>query len=138
MTKEQKETITRLRKDGQGYTAIAITVGLTKDCVKIWCQRHGLGGIAVKKAIPEPDTGICRNCGKPLVQIPGRKPRKFCCDDCRVAWWNSHPEAVRKKAVYSFVCPVCGQAFTAYGNAGRKYCSRSCFVKARFQGGDSE
>ncbi len=90
MTKEQKETITRLRKDGQGYTAIAITVGLTKDCVKIWCQRHGLGGIAVKKAVPEPDTGICRNCGKPLVQIPGRKPRKFCCDDCRVAWWKEY------------------------------------------------
>ena len=49
MTKEQKEIITRLREEGQGYTTIARAAGLTKDCVKIWCQRHGLGGVAVKK-----------------------------------------------------------------------------------------
>ncbi len=136
MTTEQKDTIARLRKDGQGYTAIAKAAGLTKDCVKIWCQRHGLGGIAEKKSIPEPDADFCRNCGKPLVQIPGRKTRKFCCDECRVSWWNSHPEAVTRKAVYSFVCPVCGNGFTAYGNAGRKYCSRPCFLKARFRKGN--
>ena len=136
MTKEQKEIITRLREEGQGYTTIARAAGLTKDCVKIWCQRHGLGGVAVKKAVPEEDHAVCRNCGKPLVQIPGRKPRKFCCDACRVSWWNSHPEAVTRKAVYSFLCPICGNEFTAYGNAGRKYCSRSCFGKARFQGAD--
>ena len=56
MTKEQKEIITRLREEGQGYTTIARAAGLTKDCVKIWCQRHGLGGVAVKKAVPEART----------------------------------------------------------------------------------
>ena len=133
MTKEQRETITRMRDEGAGYSAIAKAAGLSKDCVKIWCQRHGLGGVAVKKAVPEEDHAVCRNCGKPLVQIPGRKPRKFCCDACRVSWWNSHPEAVTRKAVYSFLCPICGNEFTAYGNAGRKYCSRSCYIKDRFE-----
>ncbi len=57
-------------------------------------------------------------------------------DKCRTVWWNSHPEAVNRKAVYSFTCAHCGKPFTAYGNAGRKYCSHACYIADRYKGGD--
>ncbi len=133
MTEKQKQIITRMRAQGAGYTTVAAATGLTKDCVRAWCRRHGMGGFAKKSAATETAPGVCRNCGEKFDIVPGRKPRKFCCDECRVEWWNSHPEMVRRKAVYTFVCPVCGREFTAYGNAGRKYCSRACYIKDRFE-----
>ena len=71
-------------------------------------------------------------CASPVEQVPGHKKKIFCCKDCCVKWWNSHPDRVNRKAIYSFVCPTCGKEFTAYGNKGRKYCSHECYVRARF------
>lgn len=39
-------------------------------------------------------------------------------------------------ATMCFVCPSCGREFTAYGNAGRKYCCHPCYIAARFKGGE--
>ena len=39
-------------------------------------------------------------------------------------------------ACVSTRCARCGKPFTAYGNAGRKYCSHSCYIADRFKGGD--
>ena len=118
MTNEQREKITTLRHQGFGYTAIANSVGLSKDSVKAYCRSHGLAGEkAESHSLAEVPTQLCLNCGKTLIQIPGRKQKKFCCPECRTAWWNAHPEAVKQKAVYTFTCPECGKEFTAYGNA---------------------
>ena len=126
MTVLQKEQIKTLRLQGISYVKIGEMLGISDNTVRSFCRRNGLGDTAK-------NTVACKQCGKLIKIVPKRKPRKFCCDACRVSWWNSHPEAVTRKAVYSFLCPICGNEFTAYGNAGRKYCSRSCYIKARFE-----
>lgn len=137
MTNEQREKLISLRNEGYGYTAIANAVGLSKGSVKAFCRAHGLAGVrAENNTAVDVDTEFCISCGKPLTQTPGRKKRRFCCDECRVKYWNTHQEQVKKKAVYTFVCPSCGREFTAYGNAGRKYCCHPCYIAARFKGGE--
>lgn len=110
------------------YVEIGRRLDLSKDTVATFCRRNGLGNNAKH-------TLFCKNCGKPIQVTPHRKPKKFCSDACRTAWWNSHPECVNRKAIYHFVCACCGKNFTAYGNRGRKYCSHACYIAHRF-GGD--
>lgn len=136
MTNEQKEQIRHLRASGYGYATIADALGLTKNQVSAFCRRNNLAGAQSEIHVAErPDTGCCKCCGKPLVQTPGKKPVKFCSDACRNTWWNAHLDQVERKAVYEFNCACCGRPFSAYGNAGRKYCSHECYIRARF-GGD--
>ena len=134
MTEEQKQQVIRLRKEGCGYTAVAHNVGVSKDTVKSFCRRNGLAGKLAAAANTQA-TG-CRECGRPLQQTEGMKPRVFCCDVCRVKWWHAHPEKIKQRAVYAFTCAGCGKPFTAYGNSKRKYCSHGCYVRSRFKGGD--
>ncbi len=117
---------------------IGLPVGLTKDNVKAYCRAHDLAGVkAQSNARITPDQGFCQCCGKPLQQIPGRKKLKFCSASCRQQWWNTHPEQVTRKALYSFTCACCGNLFTVYGNSSRKYCCHSCYIATRFKGGES-
>lgn len=133
MTTEQKSQIFALRAQGCGYSTIAKAMELNKDTVKSFCRRNGAAGIRAAKQAERQN--CCPQCGKKLIQAEKQKPRRFCSDQCRQAWWNAHPEMVKQRAVYSFVCPTCGKSFTAYGNSRRKYCSHQCYVQARFQGG---
>ena len=136
MTNEQRQQITKFRNLGYGYSAIAGMTGLSKDNVKAFCIYHNLGGARGKKAGEAPKTEDlyvrCLTCGKALEPTPGVKKRKFCSPMCRQTWWNSHPDQVNRKALYSYTCPSCGRSFTAYGNNHRKYCSRDCFLAERF------
>lgn len=137
MTDMEKKQIVELRTQGYGYATIAKTVGIKKDTVVAFCRKHGLTGVkAADNSRTAVNADFCKNCGSVLHQQDGRKKKKFCCPDCRVTWWNSHPENVKRRAVYSFVCACCGKPFTAYGNANRKYCSHSCYIMCRFQGGE--
>jgi len=139
MTNEQRIKITDLRHQGCGYTAIANAVGLSKDSVKAFCRNHGLAGIKANTSTTiEVASDTCLNCGAALIHVPGAKKKKFCCPECRQAWWNAHPDRVTRKAIYQFNCPTCGKVFTAYGNDHRKYCSRGCYITARFKGGGEE
>lgn len=131
MTDEQKEKITALRREGSGYTAIANSLGISKDTVKSFCRRNGLTGTMARKITSDK----CRECGKRLPRPSGTKPRIFCSEECRVKWWHEHPDKINQRAVYSFVCAFCGKNFTAYGNRHRKYCSHECYINARFRGG---
>ncbi|NBJ93533.1 RNA polymerase subunit sigma-70 [Parablautia muri] len=142
MTEGQKTSITDMRGQGYGYVRIARTLGLSENTVKSFCRRKGLAG----RADPEPYAAVpimggkrpCLCCGTEVVQTPGRKEKKFCSDKCRNKWWNSHLDRVNHKAVYEFICQHCKKPFTAYGNAGRKYCSHACYVADRFGGGADE
>ena len=135
MTNEQRSRISDLRHQGYGYTAIANAVGLSKDSVKAFCRTHGLAGVnAETNTLVEPATDVCFNCGTALTYVPGAKRKKFCCAACRQAWWNNHPEQVKRKANYDYICPACGSHFTAYGNAHRKYCSHACYIAGRYGG----
>lgn len=133
----QRENIIKLRESGVSYSKIAGALGISINTIKSFCRRNNLGNGTIET---KEDTILnlifCKECGKELTQTPGKKPMKFCSNDCRVKWWNAHPEMVNKKAIYSYTCINCGSPFTAYGNSKRKYCSHSCYIFSRF-GGDT-
>lgn len=138
MTEEQKNQIATLRQKGCGYATIAQALGLSKSTVTSHCQRNYLGGMKSNATTPvAPDKKYCKQCGKELMQLLGRKESKFCSKECRVKWWNSNQEKVNKKAIYTFTCAFCGKPFTAYGNSNRKYCSHDCYTQDRFKGGET-
>lgn len=131
MTNTQKDRIAYMRGKGESYSGIAKTLGISENTVKSYCRRNNLGAeFTAGQPIAE-TTAPCANCGHPLSQTPGAKKLRFCSDKCRMAWWNTHPEAVNRKAVYSFTCASCGAEFESYGNNRRKYCSRACFGLSR-------
>lgn len=135
----QKEQIRNLRREGMSYAKIAKQVDVSRDAVISFCRRNGLQEI--KKPIPVVNTDaadVCRECGKPLIQVDGMKRRVFCSKECRVKWWKEHPERLNQKAVYQYTCPNCGKPFSAYGNSKRKYCSHACYISDRFGGGADE
>lgn len=123
MTKEEKLRVDALRRKGMGYGAIAGELGLSVNTVKSYCRRHAL-----------PDGTACEACGAPIVQVAGRKRKRFCSDACRNAWWNAHLGLVQRRAVRTVICAGCGRPFEAYGRAPRKYCSHACYVAHRFGG----
>ena len=135
----QKEQIRNLRREGMSYAKIAKQVDVSRDAVISFCRRNGLQEI--KKPIPVVNTDaadVCRECGKPLIQVDGMKRRVFCSKECRVKWWKEHPERLNQKAVYQYTCLHCGKPFSAYGNSKRKYCSHACYISDRFGGGADE
>lgn len=116
-----KTAIDNMRLDGASAAEIAVKLRLPASTIRSHIRRH-----------PElPDGHICKNCGKAIRQPPGRKQKQFCSDKCRMAWWNSHREIVKKQTFTLFVCHYCGKEFTGYGNTQRKYCSRECYRKER-------
>ena len=125
MTSCQEEQIKRLRQDGCGYKKIAQALGLSVDAVKYFCRKH--------KTV---DVPVCLSCGKSLVQVPKRKPRKFCSNECRENWWNKNRNKGNKPTGEIVRCVHCGKEFSAYKRENRKYCSHACYVAERFQGGD--
>ena len=134
MTDDQKTLIAGYRNAGYGYKKIAQLTGISVGTVKSYCQRKGLAGCT---ASVQP-ASVCKCCGSVVRQIPGRKEKKFCSDECRHKWWNAHPEKITRKAVYSYTCAGCGKPFTAYGNSQRKYCCHACYIADRFKGGKSD
>lgn len=135
----QKEQIRNLRREGMSYAEIAKQVDVSRDAVISFCRRNGLQEIKKTKAVVKTDVAdICRECGKPLVQVDGMKRRVFCSKECRVKWWKDHPERLNQKTVYQYTCPHCGKPFSAYGNSKRKYCSHACYISDRFGGGADE
>ncbi len=107
MKKEDMIAIGNMRLQGKSAGAIAVALGLSVNTVKSYLRRH-------------PDMGcthFCPQCGKPVMQVEGRKEKKFCSDQCRSRWWNSHPSEINKKAYYRLVCHQCGKEFEVYGNS---------------------
>lgn len=131
MNETQKEEIKRLRQNGLGYKRIATALSLSVNTVKSYCQREKLD----KACFIEENR--CRLCGHVLKQTRGKKEKKYCSDSCRWAWWNRHLDKVNKKAYSMHTCMTCQTSFQSYGNRYRKYCSHSCYIKARF-GGESD
>ena len=125
MTDLQREQIKAMRLQGISYVKSGETLGISDNTVRSFCRRNGLGDTAK-------NTVACKQCGKLIKIVPKQKPRKFCSDACRTAWWNSHQDCVVRKAVYAYTCAHCGKPFTAYGNKGRKYCSHECYIADRF------
>lgn len=133
MNEQQKETICKMREAGFGYTKIAHALTLPANTIKSFCKRNNLGGVAVKsEKLRLASNRFCLQCGKFLPQNTGHKPRKFCCDACRITWWNTHPDAVNQRAIYTQKCAFCEKTFASYGNKNRRYCCHACYIADRF------
>lgn len=120
MKKEQQQAIQELRYLGRTYQQIAEATGLSANTVKSFCRRA------------DASRRFCKNCAKPLVCKAKCKPKTFCTDRCRKAWWQKNRDQLRKKAIYYFSCIKCNQPFESYGNKNRKYCSRGCYIAHRY------
>lgn len=127
MTNEQKERILTLREKNMTMQAIADELGLSVNTVKSFCRRQ-----KGKPLTTSGDVLLCKCCGKPVQQTPGRKTKLFCSDACRMKWWNSHQDQVNRKALHKCTCAHCGKYFMAYGSRKRKYCSLDCYFAGRF------
>lgn len=115
----EKAMIIYLHTEGLSFTQIAKQLDLSVNTVKSFYNRNK-------------DKQFCLFCGASIEQPPRTRLKKFCSDKCRLQWWYAHAKDVNRKAMYDFTCPCCGKPFEAYGNNHRKYCSRSCYMKARF------
>lgn len=133
----EKKTIKELWMRGFGSTRISKVLGISVNTVKSYCRRHGYSGD--RQQVPKTETNNenakarCKYCGISFFQKNGTKKKCFCSDKCRMAWWNSHQDLVKRKAVYIFVCKNCGKEFQAYGNKQRKYCSHQCYIRHRYE-----
>lgn len=137
MTDKEKSQIIKLRAAGNGYGRIAQTLGISPNTVKSFCRRNNISTETKEDTATDilGETTYCENCGREIQQIAKRKKKRFCCDKCRNAWWNSHLDQVKRKAVYTFRCPHCGREFQIYGDKRRKYCSHECYIADRYKGG---
>ena len=124
MKLQDQIAINNMRLEGHSPSEIAARLGLSSSTVRSHIHRH--------RHIP--GTKTCKHCGKPLVQPKGYREKKFCSDSCRMAWWNSQKEEVNKQAYYKLTCQQCGKEYESYGNAGRKYCCRVCYIASRRAG----
>jgi endogenous inhibitor of DNA gyrase (YacG/DUF329 family) len=131
ITVKQKRQIDDLRNKKIGYSAISKILDIPMNTVKSYCYRNSLGKTFEEDLPAGYGDDECKNCGKPLKFIVGKRKKIYCCDKCRNDWWKNHPQLIQKKAVYNFVCPKCGKKFDSYGNKNRVYCSRECAASAR-------
>lgn len=137
MTIDEKRMLSTYRQQGLGYKKIAQLMGVSVNTVKTYCKRNALGG----KTAADDQCNIrkvCKCCGAPMIQIPGRKPRLFCSDACRTKWWNAHPELVKHRGGRQIICGHCGSEFSVNQNSTRKYCSHNCYIADRFHGGEQQ
>ena len=127
MTKDEINIITQLQQQGFGYRRIAALTNIAVDTVKSYCKRHPVDATDCEA----PSDAYCRQCGRPIQFTPHRKPKQYCSDKCRMAWWNSHRDQVNRKAYRTIICEHCGVAFEVYGAPKRRFCSTTCAAASR-------
>ncbi len=121
---ETKKSIFILRQQGESFTEIAKLLSLSPNTVKSICHRSNIHTLPAEEA----DSHVCKNCGQPLIQIPGKKQKTFCSTECRSAWWNK----TRSRKPYRLTCYCCGKEFISFGNRRKKYCGRECYRLSRY------
>ena len=121
MTKEEKEEIISLRNQSVTYAEISKELNIPVSTIKTFCRRAGMV-TPVKKNIP-----VCKNCGKAISKISATKPRLFCCDKCKMDWWNQHRNERVSSKIITKNCAACGKPFKSYIGANRKYCCSACY-----------
>ncbi|MEA4823685.1 MAG: helix-turn-helix domain-containing protein [Clostridiaceae bacterium] len=125
MTNDQKSMIAEMRRQGCSYAKIAKSLSISENTIKTFCRRNRL---AKDSAVKTPS---CKQCGCSIEVKDKSKPRQFCSDKCRAAWWHANHKSP-SKTEYSLICANCGQPFFSIGSKTRKYCSHTCYINARF------
>ena len=109
MTKSQKNSVDEMLAVGISIPKIAAFLHVSQNSIKSYLQRNH-------------PNDVCRNCGTPVLQVPHRKQKKFCCDACRMHYWNTHPQEMRHENAATIPCAFCGKPVLSYRNHPRKYC----------------
>ena len=125
MTNAQKELIIEMRSQGCSYSKIAQSLSIPENTIKTFFRRTQL----VKDRFTK--TPACKHCGCSIEVKDKSKPRQFCSDKCRAAWWYTNHKRL-PKTEYTLICANCGQSFVSIGSKARKYCSHRCYITARF------
>ena len=128
MKPSDKAKIEAYREKGVPYAEIAEVLSLPLNTVKSYCKRHDLGSRRERTA---ENISLCLQCGAGIPQIPHRKVKKFCSNQCRNLWQRSHPTEIQCKSEQIFICPVCKSEFSAYRSSNQKYCSVSAMENRR-------
>lgn len=123
MTDLQKKQIVAMRNKKATYASISETLGIPVNTIKTFCRRNGMVTETFTRRL------CCKNCGQELTSTPNAKPRLFCSDRCKQAWWNRHRYERFSVKVVPHTCPICGKMFVDYSGANRKYCSQECYRK---------
>ncbi len=135
MNETQKKQIRKMRDGGTSYSAIAQSLDISVNTVKSYCRRSCLKEAA---SLPE-STGVhCKQCGNPITQIPSRKKRTFCSENCRKAYWKENQDKIVRRSAVTLICPICHKAFSDYARNNRKYCSAACYAARNKGGGGDE
>lgn len=124
MTKDEKNNIDRLHLQGIGYRKIAAELGVSQNTVKSYLKRNTK--LRSKKEI----SGVCKQCGKSIEQIPHKRKKLFCSGYCRSRWWRTNTDLFDRKAAIIKKCKCCGTDFASYQSEKRSFCSRKCYVEA--------
>lgn len=142
MTMIQKDTIKRMRSEGYSFSQISKVIGISVNTLKSYCRRNKFsketGNEDIKREHEIEDVNICKYCSAAIDQIPKQKPKKFCSEKCRTAWWKINADSINKKAIYKIICKNCNREFESYSNKDRKYCSHECYIEDRFTKGGIE
>ena len=116
-----KDKVLELKNKGYSYKAISDQLGIPVSTAKTYLRREKAS-----------EGNTCKHCGAELVNVRGKKTKKFCSDKCRMAWWYKHQNLMNKKSEYQVECKCCKEKFTFYGYKDRKYCSRECFMRDKY------
>jgi len=119
ITENQKQQIKMLYAHGKDCKEIADILKVSYRQVYYCCTK---------------ENDVCLQCGKPIKQHPHRKKKLFCCDKCRITWWNHNKSANRSLPSHTQVCKSCRQTFHTYKSKHQQYCSRKCYADARRKG----
>ena len=112
MTQSQKEIISQMLAAGKKTAKIAEALGISPNTIKSYLRRSK-------------DESYCPVCGAILVHQPHKKQKKFCSDQCRMAYWRK--SNIKTDAMIPITCAGCGKKFYAYKSKNRKYCSFLCY-----------
>ena len=122
MTSTQKEKIHKLRLQFMSYSQIAKEVDLPLNTIKSYCFRNNLHTEALMNSGDR-----CKNCRKIITKKSKTRPRKFCGDACKRAWWNAHRYERSNENIIECTCVACGKTFRDYVKSNRKFCSLECY-----------
>jgi endogenous inhibitor of DNA gyrase (YacG/DUF329 family) len=130
---EKHKKIAELRIGGMSFREIAAKLKIPESTVKTYCWRHKIQPSATAQKIALLDDSVhCPECGAVIHNDLLKKPKKFCCDKCRLDWWNKHREKMAKVKVETVKCAYCGKEFEKYPDSKRKYCCHPCYINARY------
>jgi endogenous inhibitor of DNA gyrase (YacG/DUF329 family) len=136
MQEELKEQILILRKAGMKPRKIAQYTSAPVSSTWTLCKESGMDTLPTDDELLDKISSheACAYCGHSITQPATGRPRFFCSDACRRAYWKLHRPELKKnpESIYTKVCPYCGKTFQVYGNKKRKYCCHEHYVLARF------